>query len=142
MKNKLSEHFTLRELIYSSTAEANNITNTPDKHQLLNLTRLCQTILQPIRYRYGKQIFVTSGFRNPILNRLIGGANNSQHKEGEAADIKCDDNAKLFYLIKEMIERKEITVGQLIWEKGDDKAPQWIHVSLPTDRHKNEILKI
>lgn len=139
---KLSDNFTLQELTYSSTAEANNITNTPDKHQLENLTNLCNTILEPIRKKYGEAIFVTSGFRNPILNRLVGGANNSQHKEGEAADIKCNDNAKLFYLIKEMIERKEITVGQLIWEKGDDKAPQWIHVSLPTDRHKNEIFKI
>lgn len=142
MKSNLSEHFTYRELTYSSTSNKHNIDNNPNEKQTQNLIRLCQTVLEPIRIKYGKAITVTSGFRNPILNRLVGGANNSQHKEGEAADIKCDNNAKLFYLIKEMIERKEIEVGQLIWEKGDNKNPQWIHISLPNNRHKNEIIRL
>lgn len=138
----LSEHFTYRELTYSSTAEANNITNTPDAHQLENLIRLCETVLEPVRIEFNEQIFVTSGFRNPILNRLVGGSNTSDHKDGKAADIKCNENGKLFRLIEKMIKDGEIEVGQLIWEKGDNKNPQWIHISLPNNRHKNEIIRL
>jgi len=38
-----------------------------------------------------------------------------------------------------MIKNKELKVGQLIWEYGDEKEPNWIHVSLPYKK-VNQIL--
>ena len=38
-----------------------------------------------------------------------------------------------------MIKKGELTVGQLIWEYGTKKEPNWIHVSLPYSK-KNQIL--
>lgn len=140
MKNKLSEHFTLRELIYSSTAEANGINNTPDKHQLSNLTRLCENVLEPIRIEFDEQIFVTSGFRNPILNRLVGGANNSYHQYGLAVDIKSSNNKRLFNLIKKMMKEGKISIDQLI----DEHNLSWIHIGIKENQkeNRNEILEI
>lgn len=98
-------------------------------------------MLQPIRDKYGHAITVTSGYRCPKLNTAVGGVKNSQHLLGQAADIKCTSTTKaaLFNIIKEMIQKKEITVGQLIWEYGTKKEPNWIHVSLPYSK-KNQII--
>lgn len=103
-----------------------------------NIINLVNDILQPIRNKYGKPITVTSGFRSPSVNRLVGGSANSQHCKGEAADVKCENNKELWDLIVNMIDNEEITVGQLI----DEKKLSWIHISLPNEKRKNQILKL
>ena len=139
---KISKNFTLEELIYSNTAKKLGIDNTPSKNEENNLIKLVNTILQPIRDKYGKPIYINSGYRCNELNTIIGGSKNSQHKYGCAVDIETHDgnNSKLFNLIKEMINNKEIEVGQLIWEYGSRSNPNWVHVSLPMPHKKNEIL--
>ena len=137
---KLSKNFTLNELIHSSTANYNKVDNTPGRLELENLKKLCHEILQPIRNKWGDSIFVNSGYRNPILNRLVGGSTSSQHLKGEAADITVgskEDNKRLFELIVEMIEKGEIKVGQLI----DEKNYSWIHISLPYKK-VNQVLHL
>ena len=136
----LSKNFTLSELTNSSTANYYKVSNTPDRFALENLTKLCNEILQPIRDKFGKSIYVNSGYRNPKVNRLVGGSSSSQHTKGEAADITVgskEGNRKLFDLIVQMIENKEIKVGQLI----DEKDYKWLHVSLPY-RKVNQILHL
>lgn len=135
---KLTENFTLEELTRSATAQRLGISNQPTSSQLENLKRLCERILQPIRDKYGKPIRVTSGFRNDVLNRAVEGVVTSQHRNGEAADIVCEDNNCLFNLIREMISKGELTVGQLINEHN----LSWIHISLPNEKHRNEELRI
>lgn len=137
----LSDNFTLEELISSNTAKAKGINNIPGAIEKQNLKLLAQTVLQPIRDKYGKPISVTSGYRCPKLNSAVGGSKTSQHLKGQAADIKCTatSKAELFNLIKGMINKGELTVGQLIWEYGTKKEPNWIHVSLPYTK-KNQIL--
>ena len=137
---KLSKNFTLSELTYSSTANANKVNNTPDRWELDNLKKLCNEVLQPIRDKWDDSIFINSGFRNPIVNRLVKGSTSSQHLKGEAADITVGSksgNKKLFDMIVQLIENEEITVGQLI----DEKDYSWIHISLPYKR-VNQILHL
>lgn len=136
----LSKNFTLSELTYSNSADCYNIENTPGRLELENLKKLCNEILQPIRDKFGKSIYVNSGYRNPKVNRLVGGSSSSQHTKGEAADITVgskEENKKLFDMIVQMIEDKEIKVGQLI----DEKGYQWIHISIPY-RKVNQILHL
>ena len=136
----LSKNFELTELIYSNAADSYNIENTPGRIELENLKKLCNEILQPIRDKFGKSIYVNSGYRNPKVNRLVGGSSSSQHTKGQAADITVgskEGNKKLFDMIVQMIEDKEITVGQLI----DEKDYKWIHISLPY-RKVNQILHL
>ena len=45
--------------------------------------------LQIARDRIGRPIVITSGYRCPEHNRAVGGASNSQHLYGTAADVKC-----------------------------------------------------
>ena len=135
---QLSENFTLEEMVASSTARLRRIVNNPDPDQIIQLKKLCENILQPVRSQYGNAIKITSGFRSERLNKIVGGAKYSQHVKGEAADIVCRDNKKLWSLMVQMISTGEITVGQLI----DEKNLSWIHVSLPDNKHRNQILRI
>ena len=123
MSTKLSKNFTLQELTKSATADRYDIDNTPNEKEIENLKRLANNVLQPIRDKWKKSIFVNSGFRCEELNTKVGGSKTSQHRKGEAADIEVSNsnNAKLFNMIKGMIENNEIEVGQLIWEYGTKK---------------------
>ena len=139
----ISKNFTLRELTRSATADRLGILNEPTKSILANLKELAETVLQPIRDKWGQPIIVTSGYRSPKLNAAVGGAKTSQHMAGQAADIttvsdKVSDNYKLFELIRGMVEKGEIKVGQLIDEYGYN----WIHVSTPHLKYNNQILHI
>lgn len=136
---QLSKNFTLEELVASDTAKKKGISNTPNATQIASLKKLCETILQPIRDKYGKPIKVTSGYRCLKLNTAVKGSKTSQHVKAQAADIQAYDgnNAELFNIIKKMIENKEIKVGQLIWEYGTKKNPNWVHVSLPYTKVNN-----
>ena len=136
---KLSEHFTLEELVNSDTARSYGIPNTPGPKERLALANLCQKILDPVREKFGLPITVTSGYRSEALNRAVGGSRTSQHMTGDAADIVCRSttNSALFRLMEQMVRNGEIEVGQLIWEGGTAETPAWIHVSNPREGKKN-----
>ena len=53
-----------------------------------NIEALVENVLDPLRERYGKPIIVNSGYRCAKHNKAVGGASNSQHMVGEAADIR------------------------------------------------------
>lgn len=97
-------------------------------------------IFEPLRNHFGEQIYVSSFYRSPELNKAIGGSSSSQHCEGEAIDI--DDvyskatNADFFNYIKDKLE-----FDQLIWEFGDDNNPAWVHASYRLGKNRMRVLK-
>lgn len=132
-------NFTITELIKSPTADRMKIDNNPSGVIIQRLMDLIKNVLQPIRDAYGKPIYVSSGYRCEKLNKAVGGVPTSQHVRGEAADIYVKgDNKELFIVIKKLIDDGKITVGQLI----DEYNYKWIHISLPSKKHKNQILHI
>ena len=133
--------FTLDELIRSATAERLGIDNLPPPEEMDNLRHLAVKILQPLRDAWQRPIIVTSGYRSPALNKALGGARNSQHLMGQAADICATDpadNKALFLTAVRLIQEGTLQVGQLL----DEYAYQWIHISLPTPRLRNQILHL
>jgi zinc D-Ala-D-Ala carboxypeptidase len=134
----ITKNFSLRELTYSQTAIKNGIPNIPKDPQVLeNLTTLCEKVLEPLREGMNCPIKISSGYRSPELNRLIGGAKASQHNVGEAVDIDLDDkNAELFAYIVNNLD-----FDQIIWEFGDDKNPDWVHVSYKSAGNRKQLLK-
>lgn len=107
----------LSEFTRSATATARGIDNTPDIQSIVNLCALCHRILEPLRKWYGKPITINSGYRCQELNRAVGGAKNSYHQYGRAADIPM--NPALVSYIRDHLPYKE-----LINEGG------WIHVAV------------
>ena len=138
----LTKNFSYDELIASATAKRLGLDNTPSPEEKERLRELAIKILQPIRDKWRSPIIVNSAYRSEQVNKAVGGVAASQHRLGEAADIKVggkDRNKKLFKCIYNMIVKGEIKVGQLI----DEYNYQWIHVSLPRkNKENNQILHI
>ena len=139
----LSEHFTLGEMLRSQTAEAHNIPNIPLKCHITALQNLCQRCLEPTRQHFGLPIQVTSGYRCPQVNRLVGGAETSQHMKGEAADITvprkywpfcCTASEQIARLLYKWM-RDSVDYDQLILEHHG--STWWVHVSCRVDYRKN-----
>lgn len=51
------------------------------------LVVLVATVLDPLRTHIGRPIRVTSGYRTPTHNAMVGGSKNSAHMRGDAADV-------------------------------------------------------
>lgn len=129
---KLSKNFDLSEFTKTNV----KADNSPQDTHLENIKELTINILQPIREIYGKPITITSGYRSSKVNKVVGGADSSQHSKGEAVDLVCEDKVRLFLIIMIMNN-----FDQLIWEYGDDDTPDWIHVSYSSIQCRRQILK-
>lgn len=125
----LTPHFRLSEFTRSATAQARGIDNTPTEEIVSNLRHLCENVLEPLRQHFGEPITISSGYRSAALNRAVGGASNSQHMTGEAADIRVPDSATGMKWFAWMMEHLEY--DQLIKERATNSSRSfWIHVSL------------
>ncbi|MBI3514386.1 MAG: DUF882 domain-containing protein [Proteobacteria bacterium] len=118
---KLSDHFTLEELVHSQDAERHNIDNTPSAAIIENLGVVARS-LETVRALFDGPIIITSGYRSPALNAFVHGAANSQHMEGLAADFICPQ-AGTPAEICQRIENSGIGFDQLIYEYT------WCHIS-------------
>ena len=118
------KYFTLKELTRSETAQSLGIDNTPPSSAVQALHELVDHVLDPVREAWGDPIHVNSGYRCPELNNAVGGAPNSQHQRGEAADITVGSQAGNRRLLA-LIKRLNLPYDQLI----DEKDCRWIHVS-------------
>lgn len=134
------KYFTINEMLASKIAKQNNIDNSPTDEIILTHIQYTLAQLDKIRERYGRPITIKSGYRCPVLNKLVGGVPSSAHQIGYAADIVGYSNSKLFYLIKSMMESGEIEVDQLIWEYGTKSSPAWVHVSFDESRKRQQII--
>ena len=127
MNTPVTMHFTIEEMYASATAKAKGINNKPNVQQMINLVYLCAYVLEPLRVAMGEPIKIGSGFRSAALNKAVGGAWNSQHTKGQAADLCIDGDIKKGRKWFEYI-RQHLPYDQLIWEHND-KGSYWVHVS-------------
>lgn len=125
-RGPLSSHFARWEFTVSDTAIRRGIPNSPDAEQWLNLKGLADSVLEYAREACGP-LHVTSGYRSLALNTAIGGAPDSQHMRGEAADL-IPYKGTLLDLYR-WLYSSEVQWDQLIWEFG-----QWVHVSYSRSR--------
>lgn len=136
---KLSANFTLKELTKSDTAIRKGISNEPNTDEIEKLKLLCETILQPVRDKFGP-VTVTSGYRSPELCSAIGSSVNSQHTKAEAVDFEVEgvDNADVAYWIKDNIPNWD----QMILEFYILGQPNsgWIHCSITNKLERKQFL--
>ena len=72
---KLSENFTVQEF------------RCKDGSDTILIDTALVSLLQEIRDAFGKPITINSAYRTAAYNKAVGGATNSQHVKGTAADI-------------------------------------------------------
>lgn len=125
---RLSEHFTLGEFIQSETAFKNKVIMqyVHQQHIVDNIQYLVKDYLQPAREAIGDAIIITSGYRASATNSLVGGAKNSLHLHGLAADLWAGSKNNMlveffrergFHELYVYKNRIHISVKQL-WNEG------------------------
>lgn len=130
MATQLTKNFTIEELIASSTATARKIDNTPNAPIRAHLQELA-SMLQSLREAWGGGIKVSSAYRCPKLNSAVGGASNSMHMQGYAADINPSNGDKAGFLKCVLEWAKTHNYDQIILEQCDSKGiPSWIHIGV------------
>lgn len=144
-KIEVTPHFKLYELVRSATAAKHNLEDQfkPSEEIMAALKRTAEAIAEPIRQKIGQPITISSGYRSPTLNRLIGGAKRSDHSFGRALDLQLHlpggktNNRLIFETILEL----DLDFKQMIWEFGDNQEPRWIHIAYDPENNKRQILK-
>lgn len=127
----LSPHFSLAELTGSQVATRQGIDNTPVPAIIANLTRLAM-LLEQVRALVGAPITISSGYRSPALNKAVGGASNSAHVLGLAADISTNKLAPKALAM--LIRQSGILFDQLIYEGT------WVHIGLSAGAPRRQVL--
>lgn len=132
------KNFKLSEFFVSSTADKNGIKNEPSTDEratiVRNINLLVDNVLDPVRDMVNAPIIITSGYRCPQVNRLVGGVGNSQHMSGCAADFHikgftCLMMRQVFLNIYDTLE-----FDQLIYYRSKNI----IHVSYVENGNRHE----
>lgn len=133
------KYFTLQECIYSSTAVAKGIDNTPTPEIEAHIVESVETLLDPLREAWGRHcnskgagspgIRISSGYRCPALNKAVGGSSTSAHCYGYAFDL-VPVNGRMMefkHFCREFLAGRKF--DQLISEAEDKNGlPKWMHV--------------
>lgn len=131
---QLTPNFTLAELIDSDQATRLGIDNTPNSPTAMaNLYKVAQ-LLEAIRKLCGnKPVIVSSGYRSPRVNAMVGGSSSSEHMTGAAADFRIPGFGTPLQICKAIVAAK-IPFGQLIWEGS------WVHISIADGHNDGQVM--
>ena len=122
----LSPHFSLAEFTISQTASRLGLPNTPSPDHFENLKRTAKVMELVRTILLNKPILISSGYRAPQLNEVVGGSKTSAHCYGLAADFTCPGYGDPRTVCK-AIEPHLLALGadQLIYE-----FDSWVHLGL------------
>ena len=142
----LSEHFSLGEMTMTSYHTVDG--NIPNRVAIENLINLCENWLEELRFSYNtlyclnpgedyetskdvEPIIINSGFRSAEVNRLAGGASQSNHLTGCAVDIRCLDKAQAIRygcILLDIADGKKMDFDELILERRGTTI--WVHFAV------------
>ena len=154
---KLSEHFSLGELV--KTKHVTEDGNIPSHVAIENLKRICENWLEDLRYSYNtlyclepgedyetskntEPLVINSGYRSPAVNKLAGGAANSNHLTGCSVDIRCTGKEQMIRYASILLDIADGTkqdFDELLLEQHGSIC--WLHFAVrPKDNRRKVLL--
>ncbi len=158
---RLSPHFTLGELMKTSTG----MMNIPSRVSIENMKRVCGW-LEALRARYNlryvspssdhpahpgtppnlggekdteEPIVITSGYRSPEVNRKVGGAPTSNHLTGCAVDIRVygiEQAMRYAVILMDYADETRQDYDELLIEQNRS-GHYWVHFAVrPKDNRR------
>jgi len=138
-RGHLTPHFLLSEFITSDTAAMQGIDNTPDADEVEQLHDTAE-LMELVRARCGDHpVLISSGYRCPELNKAVGGASNSAHLYGCAADFTIPAFGSPLEIARAIEPHmNEWGIDQLIYEMT------WVHIgrAIPPSTPRAQCLTI
>ena len=143
VQERLSQHFTLRELCKTSV----RIENVPSEAQVENLKRLCRW-LERLRRRWNDKygdgddpIIINSGFRSAAVNKAVGGVPSSNHLTGCAVDIRVAGLEQLLryaVILLDISDESGEDFDELLLERN--KAGRyWLHFAVRPSGNRRRV---
>ena len=122
---KLTANFSLEELTNSDYAIRHGINNQPVDPEVLSNLQVLANGLERARSKLCRPMVISSGYRSPKVNSGVGGAKNSRHMKGLAADFIVPNMAvrETCFLLETWL--KYIGFRTLIFEGS------WVHIDFP-----------
>ena len=145
-KQLIMNHFTIKEMCVSGSYPKLVEVPKDGSTEYANLKNLIEHLLNPIREKLGGTIRVTSGYRPPKLNKAVGGAPNSNHLYGCAADIHFGNDRSDNVKIAEAVMQLGIPFDEVICEgasfskSGELVSAKWIHVALRQSNNRRKFI--
>ena len=87
MDYNLTTHFKAKELACKCGCNVNSM-----EHEFMGM-------LEELRVKLGRPVYITSGFRCPQHNKAVGGSTQSYHLKGRASDIVCSNAAERYEVV-------------------------------------------
>jgi len=135
-KKLFPRQFTYEEMTVSQTAARRGINNDPEHAKtVLNLLYTAEMMVHVRKLLGDKPIIVSSGYRSPDLNKVVGGSDTSAHTQGWAVDFTCPGFGNPLKVAKAIAE-SDIEFDQLIHE-----YEKWVHISFDP-RNRKQLLTI
>ena len=122
------------EATFSFEGERHGILNKPNAEQMRNIQGAASAFLAVRALFRSGEIRINSWFRNPAVNGIVGGAENSAHLQGWAIDFKAPP-VPLVSVCQRIITA-QITFDQLILEY------KWVHISFSPRRRMQILTKL
>jgi len=119
---RLTVDFHLSEFLHSEKAVRLGLDNTPDAVVLAAIRNFLAPGMQDVRDLIGAPVIISSGYRAPQVNAAVGGARDSQHILGLAADFIAPFFGTPLQVARAIVASR-ITFDQLIQEGT------WVHIS-------------
>ena len=137
---QLTPNFTLEEFTHSQAAARMGVNNVPldNSDEFKNIQRTAE-VMEKVRVLLGSNpIIVSSGYRSPKVNSVVGGSKNSAHVHGLAVDFTCPIFGSPAAICKALHPHmKELGIDQLIHE-----YKTWVHLGLNVGAPRHMALTI
>ena len=121
--------------------------NIPSHVHIEDLKRLCRW-LERLRKRwnelYGEgddPIIINSGYRSPAVNKAVGGAQNSNHLTGCAADIRClgiEQALRYATILLDISDESREDFDELLLERSP-RGTYWLHFAVRSSGNRRKV---
>jgi len=142
---RLSPHFTLGEMCKTSARTPDG--NIPSHVHIENLKRLCgwlEMLRSEWNKRYGEgdaPIIINSGYRSQAVNKMVGGALNSNHLTGCAVDIHVTGMEQLVRYATILLDISDLNnedFDELLLERSP-RGTYWLHFAVKPSGNRCKI---
>ena len=151
---KLTEHFSLQEMCKTNVK---GVSNAPDAKATANLYRVCgwlEELRSESNKRYGEAtpsrppqgegdeypIIINSAFRNPVVNKAVGGSLTSNHLTGCAADIRVLGMEQLIRyaaILLDISDKTKKDFDEILMERKGNSL--WLHFAVRPEKNRRKI---